>query len=256
MKIHLWNLKWPLRSNLVLCIKNVCLYNVIIHTIYKVIQSFDKIKFYQNWFINECVRKNFFKFPERQMTLCHLQLPLRSYLLKQYTYIIYVHTLRYFCLLCALSYKMPPGKIQIGPSYKRANISLLHFTSTTYISQKNTSLRVSFWEFKKMSFRKFKKILSNTFIYQICMNTNIMNTLIFYLISMTWKVICLSGNLRKFFITHFLIDFDKHFKNTNIMNTQIFHFNKYDLKGNKRSLFNPWFTVLWTTFVLTHVSRM
>ena len=40
------------------------------------------INFYQNRFIDECVRKNFLKFPERQMTFCGLQWPLRSYLLK------------------------------------------------------------------------------------------------------------------------------------------------------------------------------
>ena len=31
------------------------------------------INFYQNRFINECIRKNFLKFPERQMTFCELQ---------------------------------------------------------------------------------------------------------------------------------------------------------------------------------------
>ena len=38
------------------------------------------INFYQNQFINECVMKNFLKFPERQMTFCDLQWSLRSYL--------------------------------------------------------------------------------------------------------------------------------------------------------------------------------
>ena len=40
------------------------------------------IDFYQNRFINECVRNNFLKFLERQMTFCDLQWTLRSYLLK------------------------------------------------------------------------------------------------------------------------------------------------------------------------------
>ena len=31
------------------------------------------INFHQNQFINECVRKNFLKFPERQMIFCDLQ---------------------------------------------------------------------------------------------------------------------------------------------------------------------------------------
>ena len=39
------------------------------------------INFYQNRFIIECVRKNFLKFLERQMTFCNLQWPLRWYLI-------------------------------------------------------------------------------------------------------------------------------------------------------------------------------
>ena len=43
--------------------------------------------------------------------------------------------------------------------------------------------------------------------------------------------VCPSENL-----IHLWIDFDKkNYMNTNIMNTQIFHFNKYDLKGHWRS---------------------
>ena len=72
------------------------------------------------------------------------------------------------------------------------------------------------------SVREFKKILPNTFIYEsilikIYMNTNIINTQIFHLdkydLKGHWKsqkVICLSGNLRKFFLTHsFMNRFDK-----------------------------------------------
>jgi hypothetical protein len=46
----------------------------------------------------------------------------------------------------------------------------------------------------RLSFRDFKKILPNTFIYESI--------------------------------------FIKNYMNTNIMNTQIFHFKKYDLKGH------------------------
>ena len=69
-----------------------------------------------------------------------------------------------------------------------------------------------------LSLREFKKILPYTFIYV--------------------------SILRKIYM------------NANIMNTQIFHFIKYDLKGRaglKRSLlclFYHQLTVLWTTFVL------
>ena len=47
----------------------------------------------------------------------------------------------------------------------------------------------------RLSLRKFKKILPNTFIYESIL-------------------------------------IKKNYMNTNIMNTQIFHLNKYDLKGH------------------------
>ena len=50
-------------------------------------------------------------------------------------------------------------------------------------------------------------------------------------------VICLSGNLRKFFITHSFMNWfwKKYYIKTIIINTQIFNFNKYDLIGHWRS---------------------
>ena len=64
---------------------------------------------------------------------------------------------------------------------------------SSYLSHKKTSVFLSL----RLSFRKFKKILPNTFIYE----------------SILIKI----------------------YMNTNIMNAQIFYFDNYDLKGHWRS---------------------
>ena len=81
-------------------------------------------------------------------------------------------------------------------------------------SHKKNSVFTSLRLYVFPSVREFKKILPNTFIYEsilmkIYTNTNIMNTQIFHFNKYdlkghrrSQKVICLSGNLRQFFITH------------------------------------------------------
>ena len=86
-----------------------------------------------------------------------------------------------------------------------------------------TSLRLSVFTSFRLSLRDFKKLLPNTFIYElilikIYMKTIIMNTQIFnfdkYDLKGHWrsqKVICLSWNLKKFFITHSFMNWSTFF---------------------------------------------
>ena len=121
--------------------------------------------------------------------------------------------------------------------------------------------------------RIFHKLKSKTFIYEsilmrIHMNANIMKTQLFHqFLSMTSQ-----GHLRSYLVTflfkgNFFSDFlgcnlisSKLYINNNIMNSQIFHQMKYDLKCNfyvmekfSDIFLQPWITILRTTFVFVYL---
>jgi hypothetical protein len=93
-----------------------------------------------------------------------------------------------------ISYELEPHNLSSGAQhlYSLFKIYLLLLRSSTS-HKKTTSLRFFIFPSFRLSLREFMKILPNKFIYEILI---------------------------------------KFYTNTNIMNTQIFHFNKYDLKDH------------------------